>query len=172
IGYVLANTESGSAEDNRRFRVPLIRDDEKILDDGSIIESYFYEKLAFFQEEAKKFTFEKQKNFYQEDYQLPIEKLEDVLEEIQETRNNKVQSLKNQYFDVFTLGRGVVYSNKLFDLETFFIEYGMNKNILAVTHNIDELSYIQKLLAINFKFSPHDYVSHHLFYLNPIITAN
>lgn len=171
IGYVLANTESGSAEDNRRFRVPLIQDDEKILDDGSIIESYFYEKLAFFQEEAKKFTFEKQKNFYQEDYQLPIEKLEDVLEEIQETRNNKVQSLKNQYFDVFTLGRGVVYSNKLFDLETFFIEYGMNKNILAVTHNIDELSYIQKLLAINFKFSPHDYVSHHLFNLNPIINA-
>ena len=169
-GYVLVNTESGKADQNKRYKVPFIPDDEEILEDGTVEESYFYQFLKNMVHEADSFNYLKNKTFYQEDLQLEIESLEKVL------GNETIRSVKekltgDRYFEIITLGSGVVYSDKHHDMETFFIERGRNRNIFAICPDVDDLAYVQKLLAVNFKYSAHPRINHVYYDFNPILSA-
>lgn len=171
-GFVLVNTGSGKADENFKFKVPFIPDNDPVDANGNIVDNYFYESLKNLGIEAESFSFEKAKTFYQEDLQYDIEKLEEILYKIQPARKQHIEADSQRYLDIFTLGRGVVYSDKTYDLETVFIERGKNKNILAICPDVDDLAYLEKLLAVNFKTSPKakDY-EHHFFAFNPIISA-
>ncbi|MGO4936468.1 FtsK/SpoIIIE domain-containing protein [Fundicoccus sp. Sow4_H7] len=171
VGYVLANDKSGAIEDNIKYRVPYINDDEKINEDGSIDDSFFYERLKLFCDENQKFDFNKKQKFYQEDYQEDIDDLTTILDKIKSRRFNIISKHPNKFLDVFTLGYGVVYSNKEYDLETVFIEKGMNKNILIASPNIDDIGYVQDILAMNFKSSPFQTLNHFHFNFNPLVDA-
>lgn len=168
-GYVLVNTGSGKVEENKKFRVPMIPDNEMEDADGNVIDSYFYGELKKHEEEAKNFSFFKKKTFYQEDAQERFENLQDILkkESVQRARKN---ILKNpQYFDVMTLGRSVVYSEKKYDLETFIIERGKNKNILVSSPSVYDLCYVQQLFVQNFSTSSIQNYSHLYFNFNPLM---
>ena len=165
-GYVLVNSDSGKIHENRMYKVPFIPDD----DDEN--ESYFYGMLGSLVRESDKFSYKKNKTFYQEDYQLPIERLEEVLNKVSGFRGMELQRYKGRYFDIITMGRGVVYTDKKYDLESFYVERGRNRNILSVCSNIDDLAYLQKLLAVNFSASPQkDSYSHVVYEFNPILSA-
>lgn len=76
------------------------------------------------------------------------------------------------YYDILTLGYGVVYSEKKYDLETCYIERGRNRNIFAVCPDVDDLAYVQKLLAINFAYSSSASKTRNFYYdLHPILSA-
>ncbi|MRI80809.1 hypothetical protein GIY11_02040 [Aerococcaceae bacterium DSM 109653] len=170
VGYVISNDKSGAIEDNVKYRVPYINDDEEVNADGSSYDSYFYERLKLFQIECEKFNFNKQQKFYQEDYQESVDSLYDILNRINDTRYKLIKGKSNQYLDIFTLGYGVVYSNQQYDLETAFIEKGLNKNILVVSPIISDIAYIQDLLAINFATSSNDY-KHYYFNFNGLVSS-
>ena len=120
---------------------------------------------------ASPFHFNKNKTFYQEDAQIEINRLEKVLARIKEQKAAEIAKDQDRYFDIITLGRGVVYSHRKYDLETFFIEKGRNKNIFALCPDVDDLAYLEKLLAINFKYSPNTHIQHIYFDFNPILSA-
>lgn len=169
-GYVLVNTESGKENQNKKYKVPFIPDDD-IESDGTIKESYFYKVLHEYVSEASHYSFDKNKTFYQEDAQSEIEELENRLDN-KKVKEKKASLLsKSRYFDIFTLGNGVVYSNKKFDIETFFLEKGRNKNIFAICPDVDDLVYIQKMLAVNFKHSTVQSTKHFYYDFNPILSA-
>ncbi|MCI8660728.1 MAG: hypothetical protein HFG54_10890 [Lachnospiraceae bacterium] len=159
IGEVLLNTESGAEEDNRKFKVPFI-------DDGN--EEYFDGFLRKLQEMAADWKYEKTGKFYEEDRQDSIEEFENILSGMQIIKDRKLENGGGRYFDIVVLGNPVVYNNKKRDLETFFIEKGVNKNIMVLSPNVDDLVYVQKLLALNFSYS---FYQHQQVYvsLNPII---
>lgn len=172
VGDVLVNIESGREEQNKRYKVPYIEVDEKTDDDGNVIqEAYFNEFLRQIEIRADETGFDKIKKYYNEDRCGEISYLEnDVLPYVKSARESKLNS---RYFDVITLGEGVVYSDKKHDFETFFIERGKNKNILAVSPNVSDLAYIAQLLAVNFKYSPDiticDPMNHLFFSFNSIL---
>ena len=170
-GYVLVNTESGKESQNKKYKVPFIPDDEEIQADGSIKESYFYKVLREYVAEAKEYAFEKNKTFYQEDAQVEIDELESRLDNTRVKESKATQLTGGRYFDIFTLGNGVVYSDKKFDMETFFLEKGRNKNVFAICPDVDDLAYVQKLLAVNFKHSTVQNTKHFYFDFNPILSA-
>ncbi len=170
-GCVLVNTESGKEEQNKKYKVPFIPDDEEFLPDGTVTESYFYKLLRENVEEAASFGFEKNKTFYQEDAQASIERLEEILNISSVKEFKAAQLMDGRYFDILTLGNGVVYSDKRYDLETFYLEKGRNKNIFAICPDVDDLAYIQKLLAVNFRASTRKDVKHFYFDFNPILSA-
>ena len=164
-GYVLANIGSGKVEENLLYRVPYIPDD----DDE---ESYFYSLLHEIKDDAESFGFEKNKTFYQEDFQLPIQKLSNILKKVEEYKRSELESNPTRFLDIFTLGRGVVYTDKKYDLESFYLERGRNKNIIAVCSDVDDQAYLKKLLAVNFANSPYkERYTHVSFELNPILDA-
>ncbi len=170
-GFVLVNTESGKEYQNKRYKVPLIPDDEEIQPDGTIKESYFYKVLREYTDEAKSYSYEKNKTFYQEDAQDEIEELEARLDH-EKVKEKKASQLRDgRYFDIFTLGNGVVYSDKRYDMETFFLERGRNKNVFVICPDVDDLAYVQKLLAVNFKHSTMGETRHFYFDFNPILSA-
>ena len=171
VGYVLANTVSGAEEDNMLYKVPFIPDDEEKGEDGKIKESYFYRFLKDLVRETDSFGYKKVGTFYQEDQQKEIAELEKLLNR-PVIRNFKAGQLRDgRYFDIITLGRGVVYSDKHFDLETFYIERGKNKNLFAICPDVDDLAYLQKLLALNFRYSPWQDIRHIYFDFNPLLAA-
>lgn len=165
-GYVLVNTEAGKSEDNKKYRVPYIRDDEE-----NINSSYFYMTLAELVKQEESYSYKKRKTFYQEDEQKDISELEKILEKIKKVKANELAHNPN-YYDILTLGNGVVYSEKKYDLETCYIERGRNRNILAVCPDVDDLAYVQKLLAVNFAHSSFaDKMRNFYFDLHPILSA-
>ena len=165
-GFVLVNTESGKAEDNKRYRVPFIRDDEEDFN-----QSYFYNTLADLVHQENVCGYKKRKTFYQEDEQKDIEDLEKILEQIKPVKAKELIS-KPSYYDILTLGHGVVYSEKKYDLETCYIERGRNRNIFAVCPDVDDLAYVQKLLAVNFAHSSFAEETQNFYYdLHPILSA-
>lgn len=170
VGYVLANTASGRAEDNRTYKVPLIPDDEDLSSENNRAESYFYRYLHRMEQEAGNFRYKKKKMFYHEDAQENMEVLEKLLVSDPVQKIKAAQLTDTQYFDIITLGHGVVYSDRRFDLETFYIERGKNKNILALCPNVEDLAYLQKLLAVNFKYSPGQPLVHHYYDFNPLLS--
>lgn len=165
-GYVLVNTEAGKAEDNKKYKVPFIRDDEE-----EVTESYFYRSLNELVKEEESFKYRKRKTFYQEDEQREISELEDILERVKSVKEKELKE-KLDYYDIITLGYGVVYSDKKYDLETCYIERGRNRNIFAVCPDVDDLAYVQKLLAVNFAHSSSAGRTRNFYYdLHPILSA-
>ena len=165
-GYVLVNTEAGKAEDNKKYKVPYIKDDEE-----DISASYFYMTLAELVKQEESYSYKKRKTFYQEDEQKEISELEDVLEKVKSFKANELAH-NPDYYDIMTLGNGVVYSEKKYDLETCYIERGRNRNVFAVCPDVDDLAYVQKLLAVNFAHASFaDKVRNFYFDLHPILSA-
>lgn len=165
-GYVLVNTEAGKAEDNKKYRVPYIRDDEE-----DISKSYFYMTLADLVKQEDAYRYKKRKTFYQEDEQKEIAELETILEKTKQVRTNELQR-KPDYYDIITLGNGVIYSEKKYDLETCYIERGRNRNVFAVCPDVDDLAYVQKLLAVNVSHAPFtDRIRNFYYDLHPILSA-
>ena len=140
-GIVLANTGGVKEEYNQLFKVPYISDE------------YFYEYLCDITNNAEEYCFSSVHKFYQEDSIKNMSELENVLDVINDTRNEYLQS-NSSLFDVITLGEAVVFNYKKHDYETFFIERGVRKNIGIFTPSVDDTAYICKLLATNFVKSP------------------
>ncbi|HHZ01563.1 MAG TPA: hypothetical protein GX396_01310 [Tissierellia bacterium] len=173
VGNVYVNTASGSAADNKLFRVPFIADDNKVTDTGDQKESYFYSYLKNITIEGDKFKFCKTKKFYQEDSRKDISVLQNILDRIIDVRRDTVTNSDGRYFDLLTLGESVLYRNRKIDLETLFLERGLNKNIAVVSPEVDDLAYMQKLLAVNFGKSHREYdgngYNHIYFSLNRVV---
>lgn len=170
-GYVLVNTESGKEEQNRQYKVPYIPDDEQILQDGIIAESYFYRYIKEICDNVNKFEFEKNKTYYQEDSQSEIQNLEKILKSPSVCEFKTKQLENKRYFDIITLGEGVIYSDKKYNIETFYIERGRNKNIFVICPDVDDVVYVQKLFATNFINSSQKNMQHIYYDFNPILSA-
>lgn len=140
-GIVLANTGGVKEEYNQLFKVPYISDE------------YFYEYLCDITNNAEEYNYSSVHKFYQEDSIKNMSELENVLDAINDTRNEYLQS-NSSLLDIITLGEAVVFNYKKYDYETFFIERGVRKNIGVFTPSVDDTAYICKLLATNFVKSP------------------
>lgn len=172
-GRVIVNTNvsADNTESNKEYQVPFIEADNKAFgasDEEKEEEPFFYECLRRMNEKAAAIGFCKQQIFYQEDSQKDIDVLDDVLQKIERKRNEIISDGK-LYYDVLTLGQGVVYSKKKYDLETVYLERGHNKNIMAVCSDLSDLVYVQKLLANNFKNRKR--LINLYFDLNPLVAA-
>lgn len=150
-GYALVNTTDGSEETNQKFTVPFIESDES-QDTNRL--SYFDEYLLTLAKMAQSFKFRKNCKFYQEDYQEPMNNLESILDRVRGYRSGFFAEGKQKYFEAFTLGSYVTFSSKRYDIQTLFVEYGRNKNIMAISPNAEDIAYLQKLLSLNLITSP------------------
>ncbi len=170
-GQVLFNTSDGTEETNRIFNVPFIETGEE----GDTI-SYFYNYLRMLESYAENLHFHKVQKFYKEELQEPFAKLQELLHNdlVRETRKKFLQEGEQKYFDILTLGSFVTYSNRCYDIQTLFLEYGRNKNVLAISSKAEDLAYLEKLLKVNFDTSPRkemigmDY-QHEVFCFQPIV---
>lgn len=147
-GVVYVNREGGKTGSNsEQYEVPFI--DSKKAETG---EDFFLNTLTKMKEDSEKCNFIKPHSFYDEDKQEEIKELERILsnEKVKEKIKKERENNKDCY-DIIVLGRGVVYSEKKNNLETFYIEKGVNKNILSVCSRTIDLQYTQKLLALNFR---------------------
>ena len=165
-GEVLVNTESGNKDDNMLFRVPYINTDEKINEEtGEAEETEFNKFLGTLMDYSKKIGFEKIGKFYNEDESEEMSDLEKPDLENKLLKNNVYKEERRKYtenpiyFDIVILGRAVVYNDLVNDYETFAIEMGRNKNIMAFSPSVNDLVYLTQLLAVNFKHSPNKDIS-------------
>lgn len=169
-GYVLVNIKSGDEKDNIKYNVPYISDDS---DDGQ--ETFFTSYLNDIIEISNNYDFKKIQKFYQEDY-CPeinvIEKLktsEKYIAQVDNVLNSSMTAI-----DSLILGTPVVYNKRKneIDFETVFVECGKKKNIGAVCSKVDDMAYIMKLLAENFKHSSNaSKYNHHVISRNIIINS-
>lgn len=159
IGEVLLNTKSGAEEDNNLYKVPFISDKN---------ERFFYEYLDRMKNLCDVYGYRKNWKFYEEDRKEKLEVLQRLNSKIFDAKKQKLEAGGGRYLDIITLGSPVVFNSKRVDWETFFIERGSNKNIMVASPNVDDLVYIQKLLAVNFFASVNRY-QHVYCSLNPII---
>lgn len=152
-GYVLVNTENGDEEKNIKYQVPFIDSDTKINDDGKTTTDFDL-NIKRVIDKAIKVKYKKTQSFYHEDDIKPINDLESVLtnENVLKRKTSELTAHK-EYFDIITLGEGTLYADKKYNIESFYIEKGVNKNILLYSSNITDLAYLQKLFAMNIKNS-------------------
>ncbi len=170
-GNVLVNAGSGAREENQLYKVPFISDDSDNDGTDNMQQSYFYGFLQGLCEEARRFSYDKPRTFYQEDAQSELEELEQVLEQVKEHKGH-ILAENPRYVDIITLGHSVVYSDRKYDLETFFIERGRNKNLFAICPDVDDLAYIQQMLAVNLAYSSEYRRQTCVYYdFNPILSA-
>lgn len=169
-GYVLANFDDYSEQTNHCYQVPICEGETDELDSAGNKMEYFNAYLQDIFKEATRFGFHKNSKFYDEYEQKDITALDTVLEKIYSYRGNNMVS----NFDILTLGRYVTFSSKKYDIQTLFIERGLNKNILAISPNVEDVAYLQMLLWRNFSTSPvkavdgEDY-KHIIFALSPSV---
>lgn len=175
VGEVYVNTESGDIEKNRKFKVPYIEVDEELDEETGETrkKSDFNLFLSAIETYAETTGFRKNGKYYNEDSSSELSFFEtNVLDNRKFKMKRREVSADVKFFDIITLGDGVVYSNKIHDIETFFIERGKNKNILAVSPVVGDLAYITQLLAVNFKYSADGRIkapeNHVFFALNPV----
>lgn len=157
-GIVLVNTTNGKREDNIRFKVPFITSDD------------FYYLLKKLGEESNRASFSKTQKYYQEDFIEKISSLESKIKLINDkgAKSNITNSLK--FFDVAILGPAVVYNEKEWSWESIFFEKGKKKAICIISPNTNDLIYMQKLLALNFKYVPNNQeVKNYYISLNPLV---
>lgn len=148
-GVVYVNREGGKTGSNSdEYKVPFL--DSKKSDMG---EDFFRTTLETMKSESENCNFRKPHSFYDEDKQEEILELEKILgnSRVQEKIKNELEDTNKNCYDIIILGSGVVYSEKKNNLESFYIEKGVNKNILVVCSRTADLQYMQKLLALNFK---------------------
>ena len=116
-GRVIVNTNisADNKASNIEYQVPFIEADNKAFAaSGREVEEkepFFYECLRMLYEKAEETGFLKQQIFYQEDSQKDIDTLEEILQKIGQKRREIITGA-NLYYDVLTLGQGVVYSKK------------------------------------------------------------
>lgn len=145
-GYVLVNTSDYSKATNRMYRVPYVETEITTEQKEKGLSSYFDEFLKMISSVTYKQGFTKNSKFYQEDFQESFDEgLLPVLHGVSSYR----KSIRDKYFDAFTLGRYVTFSSKKYDIQSFFVERGRNKNILAVSPKIEDICYLQKLFVAN-----------------------
>ena len=175
-GSVIYNTaDDGNPASNVKFTVPYI--DTNVS--GNEIYSEFESILAEQVKANNYFGFEKSHKFYQEDLQasfslsdaiqyespavgeydcLRVDSKTMTLEELLSNRN--VQGCRREIFgakkysEIMTLGEYVTFSNLRYDIQTLYLEYGRNKNIMAVSPKAEDIAYMEKLFAYNFSTSP------------------
>ena len=157
IGYVLVNSSSGRVEDNKRYRVPLIDD------------KYFNEFLAEQKLFSEYYGIKKIHKFYQEDFNDKEDVLVRVLNGVKKERSHIIYDENNRdILDILTLGNSVVYNKRVMDIESAFLQYGINKNIYIASPDIIDVAYVQKLLALNFVYSPLEY-EHVVYQMNNVL---
>jgi len=145
-GYVLVNTSDYSEATNRMYRVPYVETEITTEQKEKGLSSYFDEFLKMISNITYKQGFSKNSKFYQEDFQESFDEgLLPVLHGISSYR----KSIRDKYFDAFTLGRYVTFSSKKYDIQSFFVERGRNKNILAISPKVEDICYLQKLFVAN-----------------------
>ena len=144
-GIVYENSVDGKAENNRRYKVPYIKEDG----------NYFYEFLENQVMMAEKLSYHSVHKYYQEDFISDYQNLVSLL------NNEKVFARKQEYLkeysnivDILTLGDAVVFNYKRVDCETIFLEYGSKKNIGIFSPRLKDVIYTCKLLATNLCLSP------------------
>lgn len=145
--YVYVNNTDGSAQNNRKFHVPFANDRP---DENNSI--YFDEYLEGISKRVESFNYSKNTKFYQEDFQEPLTKLTEILGKIRPYK----EKIRSEYFDALTLGRYVTFSPLKYDIQTLFIERGRNRNIMSISSNLEDICYMQKLLALNFSYGDSD----------------
>lgn len=161
VGNVIINTENRKEETNKIFKVPFIDDKEM---KGK--ENYFYYFLKEITDLSNMVKYNKVNKFYSEDKKRDILELEKVIEYIQGVKEEQLDK-NSRYSDILILGDAVVYKDRVYDLESTYLEKGKNKNLLCATSDIDDIVYIQKLLATNFKYD--DSILHMYYSFNPIV---
>ncbi len=150
---VLINNSDGTEKTNIPFIVPFI--ETEVSDDWEGRLPYFNTFLHDMSALADMYDFRKAQKFYQEDEQQDWETLEHILDRITPFRESLLTAAnRNKYFEAVTLGSYVTFTNKKYDYQTLFLENGRKKNVLAVSPRNEDLAYLQKLLAENFKTSP------------------
>ena len=178
VGYVLVNTESGNKDRNMLYRVPYINTDDETDDDDNPIEdsSEFIRFLIALRGYSEKMGWSKIGKYYNEnasDKMLEFEEKQLKNDNYKIRRSSFIED--NKYFDVIAMGNAVVYSPRRYDIETFAIERGKSKNIMALSSSVSDLAYLTQLFAINFKNSPSKTIrhpnNHHFFALDAIAEA-
>ena len=151
-GQVIAKTKTTN---NELFSVPIAIDPTDIKDNE---EEYFFRLLKEFMSyaDSMNYSYRRKQKFYDEDKQLELCKLEALLNEpqvkkIRELENNEIAAQNYQYFMSMVLGRKVVYSNLIYDIENIFIDYAKNRCLLCLSGNNADLAYFQKLIAVNIR---------------------
>ncbi len=182
-GSVIYNTSDGNAESNVKFLVPYVKTDIEPGAEYSYFDQFLARQVQaarMFSYSGGQGSFKKPQKFYQEDLQDPFlredaqealkagpEKqydylinqkqelsLEEILERIREHRKQYFVHGEEGVFEVLTLGKYVTFANMNYDIQTLFLEYGRNKNILAVSPKVEDLVYLERLLSYNFQTSP------------------
>ena len=144
-GVVYENSKDGKANNNRRFQVPFINEEE----------NYFSDFLKDQTDMADRVSYRSVHKYYQEDF------ISNYSELVALQKNNNLIDYKrkvlNDYpniVDILTLGDAVVFNYKKIDCETVFLEYGSKKNIGIFSPRLKDVVYVSKLLSTNFSLSP------------------
>lgn len=151
-GYVLINTDSGDEMKNRKYQVPFIETDEKDDTAGEErMKTPFYTYLDEIKKAGNQFHLDYKtscQKFYREELQETEAAYQKDLERIKDQKNKRVTEDRS-LFDAVVLGKTVLYSPKLNDKVSFYIEKGMNKGVMIATPNVDDAVRIRKLLSEN-----------------------
>ncbi|MCL2016635.1 MAG: FtsK/SpoIIIE domain-containing protein [Defluviitaleaceae bacterium] len=168
-GFCLVNTKSGAKEDNVKYRVPFIDNDDKkhktgenigeiIIGEDGEPKNDFADYLKMLATQSERLNFAKIIKYYDEDFTERIEKLESFRkhDNIKAQIKTLLNSNKN-LLDSLILGPSVVYKNTKIDFESFFLEKGKKNNIGAICTKAIDAAYILKLLVANFANSTQKY---------------
>ena len=150
-GFVLVNTDSGDELKNKRYRVPFIETDKKDNEDNDE-KTPFYNYLDEIKLASKLFDLNYKtaaQKFYREELQETEMSYRNDLDRINEKKNELV-SKNHSLFDAVILGKTVLYSPKVNDKVSFYIEKGRNKGVMIACPDADNAARIRKLLAENF----------------------
>lgn len=172
-GIVLVNTKSGSVSDNIMYKVPFVNDVEKEDSETGEVKSDFYDYLKFITSQSMKYKFKKVQKYYDEEFNESIDKLSKIKKNTEYIKQvSQILNNNKGAFESIVLGSPVVYNNKVNDFETFFIERGKKKNIGVICNRVEDMAYMQKLLAENFKLSTNnDRYKHYLISKNSVAAS-
>lgn len=149
-GYVLINTDSGDELKNKKYRVPFIETDKKDDDDDDT-KTPFYSFLDEIKLASEKFDLDYKRaaqKFYREELQETEYAYREDLDRIRE-KKNKAVAQNRSIFDAVILGKSVLYSPKIVDKVSFYIEKGRNKGMMIACPNPENAARIRKLIAEN-----------------------
>ena len=163
-GIVIENSVDGHEENNRTYKVPFIEEE------GDVFGSFLREQTDL----AAQAGYETVHKYYQEDFMKRFEVLEELLADSRvRVQKEKLLASVPGLTDILTLGDAVVFNYKRNDYETVFLESGVKRNIGVFTPKAGDAAYLCRLLAANFKASPHaDRYHHAAVIMNDMITRN
>ncbi|MFI3200279.1 MAG: FtsK/SpoIIIE domain-containing protein [Eubacteriales bacterium] len=142
-GIVIVNTDTKrSVEYNQIYKVPFL--------DVNDVRTHITEITQL----GKQYKYDSVHSFYEEDSVEEFQQLEEVLTSSKKARANIIER-GNSLIDIFILGVPVKYYNKKTHYETVALTRGTNKNVAIYSPHVDDLVYLCKLLAANWKYSVH-----------------